>query len=83
MYFAYILQSEKTSRYYTGSTAELDSRLKKHNNGDTMSTRNGIPWKLIHFEQFQTRSEAIEKEMQIKARGAERYMEDINARIVG
>ncbi len=83
MHFAYILQSEKTSRYYTGSTAELDSRLKKHNNGDTMSTRNGVPWKLIHFEEFLTRSEALKKEMQIKARGAERYLKDIKAGFVG
>ncbi len=62
MYFAYILQSEKTSRYYTGSTAELDSRLKKHNNGDTVSTRNGAPLLLkVKVHPSSKREEVIRK----------------------
>ena len=83
MYFAYILQSEKTLKYYTGSTAGLEGRLKKHNSGETLSTRDGVPWKLIHFEGFETRSEAIKKEMQIKSRGAKRYLEDIKLEPAG
>jgi putative endonuclease len=78
MFFAYILQSEKTKRYYVGSTDNLGNRLKEHNSEETVSIRRGIPWKIVHTEQFRTRSEAIRKEKQIKARGAQRYLNDLN-----
>jgi putative endonuclease len=78
MFFAYILQSEKTKRYYVGSTDNLGNRLKEHNSGETVSSRRGIPWKIVHTEQFNTRSEAIRKEKQIKARGAQRYLDSLN-----
>jgi putative endonuclease len=73
MFFTYILQSKKTKRYYIGSTDDLENRLGEHNSGETVSIRRGIPWKIVHIEQFKTRSEAIRKEKQIKARGAGRY----------
>jgi putative endonuclease len=76
MFSAYILQSEKTQRYYTGSTDNLENRLEEHNSGETKSIRFGIPWKVVHVEQFETRAEAFRKEKQIKARGAKRYLDD-------
>jgi putative endonuclease len=78
MFSAYIVQSEKTKRYYIGSTEDLTNRLNEYNFGETKSIRSGIPWKLLHIEKYKTRSEAIKKEQQIKARGAKRYVEDIN-----
>jgi len=78
MFFSYILQSKKTKRYYIGSTDDVKNRLEEHNTGETVSIRRGIPWKIVHAEQFSTRSEAIRKENQIKARGAQRYLDDLN-----
>ncbi len=78
MFFIYILRSEKTKRYYVGSTKNLENRLKEHNSGETKSVRNGIPWKMIHVENFETRVEAVRKEKQIKARGVHCYLDDIN-----
>jgi len=78
MYYVYILQSPKTHRYYIGSTENLENRLEEHNSGETKSIRNGIPWKIVHTKEFQTRSEAVKKEKQIKARGAKRYLDSIN-----
>jgi len=78
MFFVYVLRSEKTKRYYVGSTENLENRLEEHNSGETKSIRNGIPWQLIHTEQFETRGEAIKKEKQIKARGAGRYLNKNN-----
>jgi putative endonuclease len=74
MFFAYVLRSEKTKKYYVGSTENLENRLAEHNSGETRSIRSGIPWQIVHTEQFETRSEAISKEKQIKARGAARYL---------
>ena len=78
MFSAYILQSQKTRRYYIGSSEDIENRLEEHNSGETKSIRKGIPWKLIHDEQFETRAEAVKKEKQIKARGAKRYLESLN-----
>ena len=78
MYIVYILQSEKTGRYYTGSTIDLENRLQEHNSGETTSTRSGIPWKVVYVEEFLTRSDADRKEKEIKSRGAKRYPKDIH-----
>ena len=45
----YILSSSKTGRYYTGSTDDIERRLKEHNYGKVLSTRNGRPWSLAVF----------------------------------
>jgi putative endonuclease len=75
MYMTYIIQSQVSHRYYTGSTEDLKNRLEEHNAGETKSTRKGIPWKIVHVEEFQTRAEAIKKEKLIKDRGAKRYLD--------
>jgi len=78
MFFTYVLRSEKTKRYYVGSTENLENRLKEHNSGETRSIRGGIPLQIVHAEQFETRGEAIRKEKQIKVRGTQRYLDNIN-----
>ncbi|MEW6714874.1 MAG: GIY-YIG nuclease family protein [Nitrospirota bacterium] len=45
-FFVYILKSEKNGRSYIGHTADLQKRLIEHNNGKSISTRSGKPWKL-------------------------------------
>ena len=67
MYYTYILDSLKIRRHYIGSCEDTDVRLKKHNTGQVNATRSGIPWRIIHKEEFQTRSEAVRRERQIKS----------------
>jgi putative endonuclease len=67
MYATYVLLSDKTLRYYTDSTDDIENRLREHNSGETKSIRNGIPWKVIHIEQFEIRAASLRKEKQIKA----------------
>ena len=84
MFFkTYILRSLKTGRYYTGSTDDLEVRVIEHNSGETKSTRSGIPWRVVHVEEFETRAEAVRKEREIKARGAERYLKAVHDRHPG
>ncbi|MBI5762985.1 MAG: GIY-YIG nuclease family protein [Planctomycetes bacterium] len=66
MFHVYVLLSEKTGRHYTGSCEDLDDRLRRHNAGESKATRHGVPWKLIHSETFQTRSEAMVRERFLK-----------------
>jgi putative endonuclease len=76
MYFTYILWSETIQHYYTGSTQDVENRLSEHNNGESKSTRAGIPWEIVYQESSLTRSQALKKEKEIKARGASRYLDD-------
>ncbi len=57
-FITYIIYSEKIDRYYIGSGEDIDVRLEKHNTGRNISTKAGIPWKLMYTEQYNTRSEA-------------------------
>ena len=74
MFHVYILRSKKTSRYYVGSTQDVSNRLREHNSGESLSTRSGIPWELVWAEEFGNRSEAVQRERQIKARGIGRFL---------
>ena len=77
MFYTYILLSLKSGRFYTGHTEDISRRLEQHNRGENKSTRNGIPWKLIWFKEFPSRSQAMLSEKKIKSRGAKRFLQDI------
>jgi putative endonuclease len=78
MYTVYILYSLKTKKYYTGQTQDLPNRLKEHNSGETKSIVSGIPWQVQWLVEVNTRIEAVQLESKIKARGARRFLVDIN-----
>ena len=72
MYFAYILKSLADSRYYYGSTDNLDDRLKKHNSKRVKSTKSRVPFIVHYYEAFETRKDAV---------GRERFFKSINGYI--
>ena len=52
---------------YTGWTNDLKKRLEKHNAGKgARYTRGRLPVKLVYYEVFATKSEAMKREAQIK-----------------
>jgi len=59
MYFVYILYSKKLNKFYTGYTQNLKNRLKNHNNREVYFTSRGCPWKLIFYEAFIEKSDAV------------------------
>ena len=62
----YILQSLKNSRYYIGSTDDMNRRLTQHNKGYVKSTENMRPWKLKAFVKKETLQEARKAELRLK-----------------
>jgi putative endonuclease len=66
-YFAYVLQSLKDQKYYIGSTSDLEARLAYHNSGRQRSTRHRIPFILVFSEQFESKSDALKREMYLKS----------------
>ena len=78
MFFVYIIYSSIKEKFYIGQTNDIEDRLRRHNSGQSLATKNGIPWKMIYSIQLNSRSEAVILETKIKKRGAKRYLQDIN-----
>ena len=66
MFSVYVLRSAKTGRRYVGSCADLSDRLQRHNAGQSAATKHGIPWRLLHSEEFPTRTAALTRERYFK-----------------
>jgi putative endonuclease len=67
MYYSYVLYSAGYDRIYIGQTNNLDIRLSKHNAGLVKSTKPYIPWKLVYFESYETKSGAVLREQYLKS----------------
>ncbi len=76
-WFVYILYSEKINKYYVGYTSDLTVRLERHNNGWGKYSSRGIPWKIVYFEKFETKTEAIKRENEIKKKKSRKYIEKL------
>jgi len=56
-----------TGDLYTGYTLDLERRLKLHNRGKASKfTRSRRPVRLVHIERFNSKSEALRREISIK-----------------
>ena len=65
-YVVYVLKSLKTGKRYVGQTSNLEKRLKDHNSGLSVYTKNRGPWKLVFQEYYNSRSEAMLREKYLK-----------------
>lgn len=64
--YTYILECGDGS-LYTGWTNDLVRRMKAHNAGrGAKYTRSRLPVRLLYFEEFASRQEALRREWQIK-----------------
>lgn len=67
MFFIYIIESEVNGSYYIGQTDNLEERIKRHNQHRNRSTKSKAPWKLLHYQVYDTRSEAVKVETYLKS----------------
>ncbi len=65
-YYVYIIESQLDQSYYIGQTQDLEKRLNQHNNGLSKYTKRKMPWKLVYFEEFENRSDAMRRESFLK-----------------
>ena len=75
MYFVYLLQCEDQS-IYTGITNDLERRFSQHKNrkgGHYTAAHDAV--KMIHTEEFATRSQALKRESEIKSWRREKKLE--------
>jgi putative endonuclease len=62
MYNVYVVWSERLRKRYVGSAEDIAERLKDHNQGGSTFAKRGIPWILIHVEEFQSKKETRKRE---------------------
>ena len=66
-FYAYILESEQSGRWYIGMSENPEKRLREeHNAGNVRATKGHRPYRLIYKEEYETKIEALRRERQIK-----------------
>ena len=66
MYYIYVLQSKVDKSLYIGYTKDLINRLKEHNAGKTKSIKHKIPFALIYYETYKSKTDARKREISLK-----------------
>ena len=74
MFYIYILQSGKDEHFYTGYTDDLQKRVKEHNDGKVISTKNRLPLKLVYYEACPNQQDATHREKYLKTAWGKRYI---------
>jgi putative endonuclease len=74
MFYVYALYSSKFNKIYVGQTIDLEKRLNEHNSGLSNYTKRFMPWKIIYTEKFETRTEAIKREKQLKSQKGREFV---------
>jgi len=76
VYYVYVLWSDKLRKRYTGSCKDIPIRFRQHNNGESKFTKGGIPWKLIHSEEYLTKTEARKREIFLKTGVGRKWLDE-------
>jgi putative endonuclease len=66
MYYVYILKLYNNTAY-VGSTPNINNRLREHNQGKCISTKNYLPLKLLWYCCFVDKLKALKFEKYLKS----------------
>lgn len=75
MHYVYLLECEDDKSWYIGQTNDLRDRVKRHNDGSgarTTSRKNN--WKLIYYEAYLIKADAIGREKFLKSGSGRTYL---------
>ena len=67
--YVYVLRMSN-GQFYVGSTRNLVARLASHKNGKVFTTRKYLPVVLIHYEMYDSESDARQREKTLKHHGS-------------
>ena len=77
MYYVYIIKSIKNGSLYIGCTGDLQKRFKMHNQGMSFHTKKYVPWILVYYEAYRSKTDAYNREgaLKLHAQGLRRLKE--------
>jgi putative endonuclease len=68
MFYVYFAESLRNHKVYVGQTSiDPGKRVDQHNQGANTFTKNNAPFKLIYFEQYHCKKDAISRELFYKS----------------
>ena len=65
-YYIYILYSLLDHKFYIGFTSNLKQRFTEHQNGEVFATKGRRPFKLIYYEAYLNKLDALKREKYFK-----------------
>ena len=73
-YFVYCLYSDLYDRLYIGQTSNIEIRFKQHCDGNVISTKRYLPYRIIYFEEVPDRASAFRREKELKVSSRRKYL---------
>ncbi|OGX36886.1 MAG: hypothetical protein A3D87_08435 [Omnitrophica WOR_2 bacterium RIFCSPHIGHO2_02_FULL_50_17] len=77
MFYVYVLVNESKIKTYVGSTENLNKRLEEHNAGKVKSSKPYRPYKILHYEEFDSLAGARRREVYYKSTSGRRKLSEI------
>ena len=74
MHYVYVLRSEKDGGFYIGYSADLRRRIAEHVAAASFATSFRGPWKLIYYEAYLERDDALGRERYLKSGTGRRFL---------
>ncbi len=66
-HYVYVLRSTRDEGFYVGSTRDLKTRLRLHNDGAIQSTKARRPFDVIFYEAYRSEYDAKRREIYLKS----------------
>ena len=67
MFYVYIIRCADGS-FYCGYTNDVEKRFEKHKSGKGAKyTRSHLPLEIVYIEEFESKSDALKRECEIKS----------------
>ena len=70
MHYVYVIKSITSDFTYIGQTEDLKSRFPQHNAGKEISTKAYRPFKLVYYEAYANKKDALIREKKLKQFGS-------------
>lgn len=70
MHYVYLIKSQKQDFIYVGSTEDLKRRFAEHNDAKNIATKHYAPFKLIYYEAYASKKDALARENKLKHHGS-------------
>lgn len=78
MYWGYIIFSNSNDKFYVGTTGVgVETRVDRHDQGWTKSTKSGIPWELKNVRSFDSKNEALKWERIVKKQKSRSFIKKL------
>ncbi|MFH0891299.1 MAG: GIY-YIG nuclease family protein [Candidatus Falkowbacteria bacterium] len=75
MHYVYLLECQTDRSWYIGQTSDLKKRIKDHQSGNgCRTTAMKKDWKLIYYEAYDDKRDAIGRERFLKSGSGRKYL---------